>query len=67
VTDDIRTRQPERFKRFFVQGEAHTISELPIFYTAQIGGTTLRDWTADLIADGPRWQDLIEGYPSSPS
>jgi hypothetical protein len=61
VTGDIRTRQPERFKRFFVQGESHTIYELPTFYTTEINGTSLRDWTADLLTDGPAWQDLIEG------
>jgi hypothetical protein len=62
VTDDIHGRQPERFQRFFIQGEDHTVLELPIFYTTEIGGTTVRDWTADLLADGPLWQDLIEGF-----
>ncbi len=61
VTDDIRTRQPDRFKRFFIQGESHTIYELPSFFTQEINGTSLRDWTADLLTGGPAWQDLIEG------
>ena len=62
VTDDIHSRQSERFKRFFIQGEDHTVLELPIFYTTEINGTTVRDWTADLLSDGPQWQDLIEGF-----
>jgi hypothetical protein len=61
VTDDLHSRQPERFKRFFIQGEQHTVLELPSFYTTAIGDTTVRDWTADLLTDGPKWQDLIEG------
>lgn len=62
VTDDIHHRQPERFKRFFIQGEDHTVLELPQFYSTAIDGTTVRDWTADLLDDGPRWQDLVEGF-----
>jgi len=61
VTGDIRSRQP-RFKRFFIQGESHTVLELPSFYTTEIAGTTMRDWTADLLTDGPAWKDLIEGF-----
>ncbi|HSQ01015.1 MAG TPA: pectin acetylesterase-family hydrolase [Candidatus Dormibacteraeota bacterium] len=61
VTDDIHGRQPERFKRFFVQGESHTILELPGFYTLAIGDTRIDEWTADLLDDGPRWRDLVEG------
>jgi hypothetical protein len=61
VTDDIHSRQPDRFKRFFIQGSSHTIVELPTFYTTEIAGTTMRDWTADMLVDGPKWQDLIEG------
>ncbi|MFN8642503.1 MAG: MBL fold metallo-hydrolase [Candidatus Binatia bacterium] len=43
VTDDIHSRQPERFKRFFIQGESHTVLELPRSTT--VDGTTVRDWT----------------------
>jgi hypothetical protein len=62
VTDDIHGRQPERFQRFFIQGEDHTVLASPTFYTTEIGGTTVREWTADLLAGGPLWQDLIEGF-----
>lgn len=61
VTDDIRTRHPQRFKRFFLQGGGHTVLDLPSFFTAVIGDTPIADWTADVLDDGPRWQDLIEG------
>jgi hypothetical protein len=61
VTDDIHGRQPKRFQRFFVQGESHTILELPLFYSTEIEGVSFRDWTADFLTGGPQWRDLIEG------
>lgn len=61
VTEDLRSRQPDRFKRFFVAGESHTVLELPTFYSAAIGDTTVRDWTAGLLSDGPEWRDLVQG------
>jgi hypothetical protein len=62
TTDDIESRNPDRFKRFYIQGEGHTILELPgVFYNTEIDGTNFRDWTADFLTDGPNWKDLIEG------
>lgn len=63
VTGDIRSRQPERFKRFFVQGQGHTVLELPSFYDLEVNGTAFRDWTADLLSDGPAWQDVVDESP----
>jgi hypothetical protein len=60
VTGVIHSRHPDRFQRFFIEGGAHTILELPTFYTTTSGGVSLRDWTADFISDGPRWQDVVE-------
>lgn len=59
VTDDLRAQHSDRFKRFFPPGESHTVLELPSFYTESLSGTTVRDWTADFLADGPAWQDLV--------
>ena len=54
VTDDIESRQPDRFKRFFMQGESHTVLELPSASTPpRSTAPTLRDWTADFLTDGP--------------
>lgn len=60
VSDGIQSRHPTRFKRFLKQGELHTVLETTDFYTLAIGDTTIRDWTADFLTDGPAWQDLIE-------
>jgi len=59
VTDDVQAQHPDRFKRFFQQGESHTILQLPGFYTESLNDITVRDWTADFLTDGPAWQDLV--------
>jgi len=60
TTNDIHNRHPDRFKRFFKKGIAHTVLELPGFYALTVNGTVMRDWTADFLTDGPKWQDLVE-------
>lgn len=60
TTDDLHQRHPDRFKRFFKKGAAHTVLELPNFYTLAVRGTVVRDWTADFLTNGPQWQDLID-------
>ncbi len=62
VTDGIHDRQPTRFKRFLAQGVSHTLMQSPKFYEQTIDLTTVRDWTADFVSDGPAWQDLIEAF-----
>ena len=62
VSDDVHTHAPDRFKRFFIQGSGHTIVELPTFYNTEVAGISLRDWTADFLTNGPKWQDLVEGF-----
>lgn len=60
VTDDLRTRQSERFTRFLVPGEGHTVLWLPTFYTLAVDGITVRDWVAGGIANDENWRDLVE-------
>lgn len=60
VTTDVHNRHPDRFKRFLKGGHLHTVLELPEFYTLAINGTTVRDWTANFLTNGPAWQDLVE-------
>jgi hypothetical protein len=60
VTDDIHSRQGERFQRFFPQGEAHTVLLSPEFYTLALEGTTVREWTEGFLAGTPTWRDLVE-------
>lgn len=60
VTDDIHSRQGERFQRFFPQGPTHTVLLSPEFYTLALDGTTVREWTEGFLDDTPVWRDLIE-------
>lgn len=63
VTGDVQGRWPSRFKRFFKQGDAHTVLELPSFFTEEIAGLSVVDWTADFLTNGPDWQDTVEPAP----
>ena len=60
VTDDLRTRQPDRFKRFMPAGSRHTILLSAGFYQLAVDGITMRDWTAGLLEDGDSWQDVSD-------
>lgn len=60
VTDDIHSRQNERFQRFFKQGPTHTVLLSPEFYTLSIDGTTVRDWTQGFLDGSEVWRDLVE-------
>jgi len=75
VTSEIQGRHPDRFKRFLVAGVSHTIlrgaglspdglGTEGTYTMLAIDGTQLTDWIADLIVDGPRWQDLVD--PDTP-
>lgn len=75
VTTEIQARHPDRFKRFLLRGESHTIlrgaglsreglGTEGNFTTVAIDGTRLVDWLADFIVDGPRWRDLVD--PDTP-
>ncbi len=73
VTDVVHALHADRFKRFMVEGESHTILlgvgvapgfEVGVegtFASLAIDGIGLSDWVADFVSDGPAWQDLIEG------
>jgi len=62
VTDEIKADYPERFNRFFVQGNTHTTYEflLPGGPKRAIRGTSLYQWIGQLVNDDPAWEDLLE-------
>ena len=60
ITDPIHAAHPDRFKRFFINGDAHDVLPTPAFDTLSSRGTSLKSWTRDFLADGPAWQDLVE-------
>ncbi|MGB9735432.1 MAG: pectin acetylesterase-family hydrolase [bacterium] len=60
VTNDIHNAHPNNFKRFFVDGSMHTVLELSTYYTLSINGTTMAQWTADMVTDTSAWNDLLQ-------
>jgi hypothetical protein len=60
VTDDVHSRQGERFQRFFPQGSTHTVLLSPEFYTLAIDGTTVRQWSDGFLDGTAVWRDLVE-------
>jgi pectinacetylesterase len=60
VTGEAHRRDPDRFERFFPQGTSHTVLQSDLFYTQQIDGETVRDWTQGFLDDSAEWRDLIQ-------
>lgn len=58
-TGKVHDAYPKRFERFFIEGVAHT-SLMAGFYTVQVDGVTLPEWTRRMINDQPGWNDLLE-------
>jgi hypothetical protein len=52
---------PDRYKRFFVANDGtHTALQTLRFYTHDVDGVFLNDWTADFLDDAAGWVDLVE-------
>jgi Pectinacetylesterase len=49
---------PDRYKRFFIQGESHTALQ-SAFHTAEINGVTVAQWVGKMINRDPSWSDLL--------
>ncbi len=60
VTDDLHSRQGERFQRFFPEGMTHTVLLSPEFFELELEDTTVRDWTVGFLEGTPVWRDLVE-------
>ena len=59
--DPLNASHPLRYKRFIVSGDAsHTALQSPLFYTQEIDGVVLSDWTEDFLKFKPGWVDLVE-------
>ncbi len=60
VTGEIHQDHPNRFQRYFVNGSMHTMLELSSYYSMQVSGTTLSQWTADEVTDTADWKDTLQ-------
>lgn len=58
ITDDIHNQYPDRFKRFFVKGNAHTIWSVGFDY--EVDEVSIRNWIEQLVARSPEWDEHLE-------
>jgi len=58
-TGKVHDAHPDRFKRYFWQGAAHT-AILAGYYDLEIDGTKLIDFVQAALDQKPEWRDLIE-------
>ena len=59
----LNADHPDRYKRFIVSGDAsHTALQTPLFYSQEVDGVVLNDWTEDFLRSSPGWVDLVEDF-----
>ena len=54
------SQQPDRFKRFVVAGNEHTMVNRPKFFETRVADITLAQWILQLVDDDPAWADVVE-------
>jgi len=63
----LNDAHPNRYKRFIVSGDtSHTALQTPLFYTQEVDGVTLNQWTEDFLVPRPFWVDLVEDFMPVP-
>ncbi|MBW2288830.1 MAG: hypothetical protein JRG90_13510 [Deltaproteobacteria bacterium] len=59
----LNDAHPDRYKRFIVSGDAsHTALQSPLFYSQEVDGVPLNEWTEDFLVPTPFWVDLVEDF-----
>jgi hypothetical protein len=56
TTDTIRAEHSDTFRRFFIAGDGHCLSD----YSYQVNDVSFWNWINDLINDDPGWVDILE-------
>jgi hypothetical protein len=63
----LNAAHPFRYKRFIVSGDvSHTALQSPLFYTQEVEGVTLNEWTWNFLVPTPAWVDLVEDFIPAP-
>jgi len=58
---------PRRYKRFIVSGDiSHTALQTPLFYSQEVDGVLLNEWTEDFLVPTPFWVDLVQDFIPAP-
>ena len=60
LTGDVRSRHPERFKRYLVAATGHTILQDREFFTLSADGLRVADWTQAFLDGSDAWRDVVE-------
>ncbi len=55
-TESARKEYPDLFKRFFIKGGGHCVQN----YSYAVNGVLIWDWIGYLVANDPRWADILE-------
>ena len=55
----IQAAHPERFRYLIASGNQHTF--LQRAFTARVGGTTIRDWVGNMLANNSAWVSVKDG------
>jgi hypothetical protein len=60
---ELNADHPNRYKRFIVSGDdSHTALQTPLFYSQEVDGVVLNEWTEDFLKPTPFWVDLVEDF-----
>jgi Pectinacetylesterase len=64
----LNASHPKRYRSFIVSGDSsHTALQTPLFYSQEVNGTTLNDWTEAFIKnDKDVWVELIQDFVPLP-
>jgi hypothetical protein len=58
-TDLLAQAHPDRYKRFFIDGESHT-TLLTAFHSNVVDGVTVAQWVGKMIDRDPGWTELLQ-------
>lgn len=54
---------PHRYRRFIVSGDgSHTAMQTPLFYTQEVEGVPLHEWTDAFLVPRKPWYDLVQEF-----
>jgi hypothetical protein len=63
----LNASHPVRYKRFIVSGDnSHTALQSPLFYSQEVDGVLLNEWTEDFLVPTPFWVDLVQDFIPAP-
>jgi hypothetical protein len=63
----LNAAHPDRYKRFIKSGDgSHTALQSPLFYSQEVDGVLLNEWTSDFVKKRSSWVDIVEDFVPFP-